>query len=34
MTQPETAVELVLDNIRRHQAGLPLLGLVDRTRGY
>ena len=34
MTQPETAVELVLDNIRRHQAGLPLVGLVDRTRGY
>jgi glyoxylate/hydroxypyruvate reductase A len=34
MTQPETAVELVLDNIRRHQAGAPLVGLVDRTRGY
>ena len=34
MTQPETAVELVLDNIRRHQSGLPLVGLVDRTRGY
>lgn len=34
MTQPETAVEAVLDNIRRHQAGLPMIGLVDRTRGY
>ncbi|WPH16395.1 2-hydroxyacid dehydrogenase [Variovorax paradoxus] len=34
MTQPETAVELVLDNIRRHEAGEPLIGLVDRTRGY
>jgi len=34
MTQPETAVELVLDNIRRNQAGAPLVGLVDRTRGY
>jgi glyoxylate/hydroxypyruvate reductase A len=34
MTQPETAVDQVLDNIRRHQAGTPLLGLVDRTRGY
>jgi glyoxylate/hydroxypyruvate reductase A len=34
MTQPETAVELVLDNIRRHQAGAPLVGLVDRTRRY
>ena len=34
MTQPETAVEQVLDNIRRHEAGAPLIGLVDRTRGY
>ena len=34
MTQPETAVGLVLDNIRRHEAGAPLIGLVDRTRGY
>jgi len=34
MTQPETAVAQVLDNIRRHQAGAPLMGLVDRSRGY
>jgi len=34
MTQPETAVEQVLDNIRRHRTGAPLVGLVDRTRGY
>lgn len=34
MTQPETAVDVVLDNIRRHAAGEPLIGLVDRTRGY
>ena len=34
MTQPETAVEQVLDNIRCHQAGAPLMGLVDRSRGY
>jgi glyoxylate/hydroxypyruvate reductase A len=34
MTQPETAVDQVLDNIRRHQAGMPLVGLVDRPRGY
>ena len=34
MTQPETAFRVVLDNIRRHQAGQPLNGLVDRTRGY
>ena len=30
--QLETAMELVLDNIRRHQAGAPLVGLVDRSR--
>ena len=34
MTEPETAVQLVLDNSRRHQAGAPLVGLVDRKRGY
>lgn len=34
MTQPDTAVEVVLDNLRRHAAGEPLIGLVDRTRGY
>ena len=34
MTQPETAVEQVLANIRRHEAGEPLIGLVDRSRGY
>ena len=34
MTQPETAVDVVIDNIRRHRAGLPMIGLVDRARGY
>ncbi|MYM89366.1 glyoxylate/hydroxypyruvate reductase A [Rugamonas sp. FT82W] len=34
MTQPEMAVEVVLDNLRRHAEGLPLQGLVDRGRGY
>lgn len=34
MTQPETAVEAVIDNIRRHREGLPMIGLVDRARGY
>ncbi len=34
MTQPETAVEAVLDNIDRHARGEPMLGLVDRARGY
>jgi glyoxylate/hydroxypyruvate reductase A len=34
MTQPETAVEAVINNIRRHREGLPMIGLVDRARGY
>jgi glyoxylate/hydroxypyruvate reductase A len=34
MTQPETAVDLVLENISRHRAGQPLIGLVNRERGY
>lgn len=34
MTQPETGVRAVLDNIRRHKAGEPLIGLVDTARGY
>lgn len=34
MTRPETAVDVVLDNLRRHRAGEPLVGLVDRARGY
>ncbi|EPC03423.1 D-2-hydroxyacid dehydrogenase [Litchfieldella anticariensis FP35 = DSM 16096] len=34
MTQPDTSAEAVLDNLRRHREGLPLVGLVDRERGY
>jgi glyoxylate/hydroxypyruvate reductase A len=34
MTQPETAVEAMIDNLRRHRDGLPMIGLVDRARGY
>ena len=34
MTQPETAVAAVLENLRRHRAGEPLEGLVARGRGY
>jgi glyoxylate/hydroxypyruvate reductase A len=34
MTQPETAVEAVIANLRRHARGEPLLGRVDRGRGY
>jgi glyoxylate/hydroxypyruvate reductase len=33
-TQAETAAEALLDNLRRHAAGLPLEGVVDRARGY
>jgi glyoxylate/hydroxypyruvate reductase A len=34
MTQPETAVDVVLENIRRHLAGEALNGVVERKRGY
>jgi glyoxylate/hydroxypyruvate reductase A len=33
-TRPETAVEQIAENLRRAEAGEPLLNLVDRTRGY
>jgi glyoxylate/hydroxypyruvate reductase A len=33
-TQPETAAPIILENIRRHQRGEPLLNQVDRRRGY
>ncbi|WP_062219069.1 2-hydroxyacid dehydrogenase [Aureimonas sp. D3] len=34
VTQAETAAEAVIANIRRHRAGEPMVGLVDRARGY
>ncbi|WP_028219681.1 2-hydroxyacid dehydrogenase [Paraburkholderia oxyphila] len=34
VTRPETAVDVVLENLRRHRAGLTMLGQIDRTRGY
>lgn len=34
MPRPETAIDFVLETIGRHEAGQPLRGLVDRTRGY
>jgi glyoxylate/hydroxypyruvate reductase A len=34
MTQPETAAEVVLQNIERHLQGLPLLNVIDPQRGY
>lgn len=33
-TRPETAAEVIAENIRRGEAGAPLLHLVDRTAGY
>ncbi|UVC12267.1 glyoxylate/hydroxypyruvate reductase A (plasmid) [Rhizobium sp. TH2] len=34
VTQPETAARAVIENIKRHRAGLDPIGLVDRERGY
>ena len=34
MTQPETAVEALIANLRWHARGEALVGLVDRRRGY
>jgi len=34
LTHPETAVASMVDNIRRHERGEPMLHVVDRTRGY
>ena len=34
MTQPDSAVEVVLQNIRRFHAGEPMTGLVEKARGY
>ncbi|MBY3065965.1 glyoxylate/hydroxypyruvate reductase A [Rhizobium laguerreae] len=34
VTQPETAAAAVIANIKRHQAGVDPIGLVDRNRGY
>lgn len=33
-TRPETASDLIAENIRRSEAGETLLHLVDKTRGY
>lgn len=34
VTQPHTAAQAVIENIRRHRAGQDPIGLVDRTLGY
>lgn len=33
-TLPESAFEVLLANLRRHQRGEPMQGVVDRQRGY
>ena len=33
-TRPRTAAQVIVENIRRAENGLPLLYLVDRARGY
>lgn len=33
-SRDEAAVDLVIENIERLKAGRPMIGLVDRTRGY
>lgn len=34
VTQPDSAAQAVIANLRRHRAGLDPVGLVDRQRGY
>jgi glyoxylate/hydroxypyruvate reductase A len=34
MTQPQTAARAAIDNVRRFVRGEPLVGLIDRQRGY
>jgi glyoxylate/hydroxypyruvate reductase A len=34
VTQPHTAAQSVVENIRRHRAGKELIGVVDRALGY
>jgi len=33
-TQSESAVAALLENLRRYQRGEPMIGLIDRARGY
>jgi len=34
MTQPESAFEVVVENLRRFEAGETMVGTVDRDAGY
>ncbi|MDH6146504.1 MULTISPECIES: 2-hydroxyacid dehydrogenase [Paraburkholderia] len=33
-TRPESAVDAILENLRRYRSGVRMIGLIDRTRGY
>ncbi|MEJ1268797.1 hypothetical protein WDV93_23095 [Pantoea ananatis] len=33
-TQNDSAIKALLANLRRFQRGEPLVGVVDRSRGY
>ena len=33
-TRPDTSAEVIVENIRRGEAGAPFINLVDRIRGY
>ncbi|WP_027820233.1 2-hydroxyacid dehydrogenase [Paraburkholderia bannensis] len=33
-TRPDTAVDSLIDNLRRHRAGEPMIGLINRQLGY
>ena len=33
-SQPESSAAAVLENVKRHRRGEPLVGLIDRSRGY
>jgi glyoxylate/hydroxypyruvate reductase len=33
-TQADSSAEVLIDNIRRHQVGQPMIGMIDRTLGY
>jgi glyoxylate/hydroxypyruvate reductase A len=34
VTQPDTAVDAILENLQRFERGEPLMGAVERSRGY
>ena len=33
-TRPDTAAKIIAENVRRGEAGLPFLNVVDRQLGY